>query len=103
MKKLSGVILYVLLIASTFGQNPTIDSLKSLLPGATDEEKIAIYNELGLNYRGISYPFGQGVQFRVLSALQKTWPPAQDDKRLIKYGYCLRVYRKAGYSRNHVQ
>jgi len=63
MKKLSGVILYVLLIASTFGQNPTIDSLKSLLPGATDEEKIAIYNELGLNYRGISYPLVRGYSF----------------------------------------
>lgn len=56
MKKLSGVILYFLFIAGTFAQNSTIDSLKSLLPKATDEEKIAVYYELGLNHRGISYP-----------------------------------------------
>lgn len=56
MKKLFGVILYFLFIAGTFAQNSTIDSLKSLLPEASDEEKIAIYYELGLNHRGISYP-----------------------------------------------
>lgn len=56
MKKLSGVILYFIFIAGAIAQNTTIDSLKNLLPEATDEEKIAIYHELGLSHRGISYP-----------------------------------------------
>jgi tetratricopeptide (TPR) repeat protein/DNA-binding CsgD family transcriptional regulator len=39
-----------------FAQQNNIDSLKSLLPNATDREKIDIYDEIALSYRGVSYP-----------------------------------------------
>jgi tetratricopeptide (TPR) repeat protein len=44
------------LLNSLIAQNSHIDSLKNLLPSATNEEKIDLYYELGLGYRGISYP-----------------------------------------------
>lgn len=49
------IIVYFLFMAGAFAQSNVVDSLKNLLPGATDEEKIDIYYELGLNHRGISY------------------------------------------------
>ena len=55
MKKLTVVLFCCLLMNCLFAQSSETDSLLSLLPTATDLEKIDLYNEIGLSYRGISY------------------------------------------------
>lgn len=55
MKKLTMVLFCCLLMNCLFAQSSETDSLLSLLPTATDLEKIDLYNEIGLSYRGISY------------------------------------------------
>lgn len=47
-----------------FAQNSAIDSLKNLLPSVTNEEKIDLYNELALSYRGVSYDQVKGYSLK---------------------------------------
>jgi tetratricopeptide (TPR) repeat protein len=47
-----------------FAQNSSIDSLKNLLPAATNEEKIDLYNQLALGYRGVSYSQVKSYSFK---------------------------------------
>jgi tetratricopeptide (TPR) repeat protein len=56
MRKYASILVCFFLLNSLIAQNSHIDSLKNLLPSATNEEKIDLYYELGLGYRGISYP-----------------------------------------------
>lgn len=55
MKKLIIALFCCFLMNCIFAQSRETDSLLSLLPTATDLEKIDLYNEIGLSYRGISY------------------------------------------------
>lgn len=75
MKSLVWVIVYFLLMAGTYGQNSAIDSLNNLLPTATDEEKIAIYHELGLIHRGISYPLVKHYSLQAYQLAKKLQRP----------------------------
>jgi tetratricopeptide (TPR) repeat protein len=55
MRGYIGIWICFFALNGIFAQNSTIDSLKNLLPSATNEDKIDLYNELALSYRGISY------------------------------------------------
>jgi tetratricopeptide (TPR) repeat protein len=55
MRRHISILICFFSLNGIFAQNSTIDSLKNLLPAATNEEKIDLYNELALSYRGVSY------------------------------------------------
>lgn len=55
MKKLIGSIYFFIIYVGLIAQNTTTDSLIRCLKTATEEEKILLYNDIALSYRGSSY------------------------------------------------